>query len=128
MIHRTYNEHLDAGLPLKRAPSIKAFAVNALVMSLIIALCGCGAVIIVGGTHLSTFSVSGLIIGVNCTTVIGFSGEAVTVTIVTFEQTAGATSLTFCGNVVPHFPMNNFITVNYTPAPICTTAFVIVLV
>ena len=85
-------------------------------------LCGCGAVRIQGALNSGVVSVSGVISGVQVTTI---PNGTMSVTIVTFQHVLGFTTTTFCGNFFSQFPMNAFAQVNFQPGQFCSTIVII---
>ncbi len=49
------------------------------------------------------------------------NGNSITVTAVTLLQNRSAQDLTFCGSQVGQFPVNAFVTANYTAGTTCST-------
>ncbi len=94
----------------------------AIALALILLLIGCGGV-----TSFSFFSnpglasTSGVVSIVHFSVVSGPGGTFVNVTIVTLVQNGFGTTDTFCGDVRNQFPMNTFVTVNFTPGQPCAT-------
>jgi hypothetical protein len=90
-----------------------------------VSLCGCGAVVRVqGALPLGVENVSGLVSGIQVTTI---QNGTMIVTIVTFKETPGFTTTTFCGNLLSQFPVNSFAQVNFQPGQFCSTVVVIVI-
>lgn len=97
--------------------------------SLLVLLCmvlaGCSGTVFISafsdpgaaGTNFATGTVS----IVHLTFVSDGNGSSITVTVVTLLHNRGAQDLTFCGSQVNQFPMDTFITVNYTPGSTCST-------
>ena len=86
-------------------------------------LSGCGgfsgsAFFDAGGA--GTLFASGTVSIVHLTFVSDGHGNSTTVTVVTLLQTSSAQELTFCGSHVSDFPMNAFVTANYTEGPTCS--------
>ena len=68
-----------------------------------------------------TSTPSGSVTNVQLTFANDAKGDTITVTAITLVQRGGAQDLTFCGSQVSQFPMNTFVTVNYTPGITCST-------
>jgi hypothetical protein len=49
------------------------------------------------------------------------SGTDITVTAVTLIELGVASSFNFCGNQISQFPMNQFVTAQFTPGNTCAT-------
>jgi hypothetical protein len=103
---------------------VACFLISSLVCGFV---CGCGAVRIQGVLSPDVVIVSGVVSGVQVTTVSGGNGTLIVVTFVTFQQTLGFTTTNFCGNVSAQFPMNSFAQVNFKPGQFCSTIVVIVI-
>ena len=89
-------------------------------------LCGCGGTVSVAACfNCESDTVSGVVSGVQVTTVPGSNGTPITVTVVTFEQTLGFTTQTFCGNFSTEFPKNSFARVSFLPGQRCSTILAI---
>lgn len=87
-------------------------------------LCGCGAVSVSAffdSGAAGTSTASGTVSIVQLTFANDGKGNSITVTVVTLLQRNDAQDLTFCGSQVGQFPINSFITVNYTPGITCST-------
>jgi uncharacterized protein YceK len=89
-----------------------------------ILLSGCGTVS--GGAYFDsgaagTSTISGTVSIVRLTFANDGKGNSITVTVVTLLQRNDAQDLTFCGSQASQFPMNSFVTVNYTPGITCST-------
>jgi hypothetical protein len=68
-----------------------------------------------------TSTASGTVSIVRLTFANDGKGNSVTVTVVTLLQRNDAQDLTFCGSQVSQFPINAFVTVNYTQGTLCST-------
>lgn len=94
----------------------------AAVLLLVVFLPGCSGV-----TSFRAFftpsiaSTSGVVSIVHFSVISGPGGTFVNVTIVTLVQNGFGTTDTFCGDVRNQFPMNTFVTVNFTPGQPCGT-------
>jgi hypothetical protein len=89
-----------------------------------ILLPGCGAVSVNGSFDAGaagTSTVSGTVSLVRLTFANDGKGNSITVTVVTLLQRHDAQDLTFCGTQVSQFPINAFVTVNYTSGVTCST-------
>lgn len=87
-------------------------------------LCGCGTVSVSAFFNpgaAGTSTASGTVSIVQLTFANDGKGNSITVTVVTLLQRHDAQDLTFCGSQVGQFPINSFITVNYTPGITCST-------
>lgn len=88
-----------------------------LVSAVIAASAGCGNVFISGAIN----SVSGTVSIVHVVITSNGNGTSVTVTAVTLLNNGRATTQNFCGNVASQFPVNAFVTANFTPGSACGT-------
>src|SRR3954452_16890331 len=96
-----------------------------LILALVIGTCSCDGVFVAGFVnHNNLQSVSGTVSVVHLVVTNG----GVQVTIVTLVQTVGPQDFRFCGNVVPQFPMNMAVTVNFTPGTACDSNVAVVVV
>ena len=94
-----------------------------LVLSCVLLL-GCGAMSISASFDpgaAGTSTASGTVSIVRLTFANDGKGNSVTVTVVTLLQRDDAQDLTFCGSQVSQFPINAFVTVNYTQGTLCST-------
>jgi hypothetical protein len=94
---------------------------------LLCAIAGCDAVFIGTDFRSGAVTVSGSVVQIVLTNVVGTDGTLVQVTIVTFFQNSTSNSVTFCGNTVSQFPMNNLVTARFTPAQPCATLILVIL-
>ena len=110
-------------------PQIATFERNlrcALTVSLLFVLLllpGCGAVSVGGWSNPggnSMSSATGTVSIVQLTWASDHSGM-ISVTVVTLLRNGGAQDLTFCGSQTSQFPLNAYVTANYTPGTACST-------
>jgi hypothetical protein len=94
-----------------------------LLLAAIVCTCSCDAVFVAGFTGGTVRSVSGTVSVVHLIFVDG----GVQVTFVTLVQTFGPQDFRFCGNVVPQFPMNTDVTVQFTPGTTCDSNLAVVV-
>ncbi len=95
-----------------------------LLLAFLILLTGCGGVSVSGyfdSGAAGTSTVSGKVSIVHLTYISDANGGSTTVTVVTLLQDWEAQERTFCGSHVNQFPMNTFVTANYTPGSTCST-------
>lgn len=76
---------------------------------------------------LNTTSVSGTVSVVQLSAVAD-GGISATVTLLTFLENGTSSSLSFCGDQRPQFPMNRFVNASFTPGPLCASVIQIVIV
>ncbi len=84
----------------------------------------CGAVYVCGffdNCSAGTCVGRGTVSIVQLTFVSDDHGNSVSVTVVTFLQHGDAREVRFCGSQASQFPINSFVTVNYTPGSPCST-------
>jgi hypothetical protein len=96
-----------------------------LLLALVVCTCSCGAVFVGGFTRFNNqTSISGTVSVVHLIVTDG----GVQVTFVTLVQPFGPQDFQFCGNVVPQFPLNTAVTVNFTPGTVCGSNLAVVVV
>ncbi len=94
----------------------------AAVLLLVVLLPGCNGI-----TSFHAFftpnlaTASGVVSIVHFTVISGPGGTFVNVTLVTLVQNGFGATDTFCGDVRNQFPLNTFLTVNFTPGQPCGT-------
>jgi hypothetical protein len=104
---------------VKRLPSLT------LVFVLLASLCGCGSKFFVQGA-INTGTISGTVSMVQLTTVTE-NGTFVTVTLVTFLQSATSSSMNFCGDQRALFPLDQFVRASFTTTPACASIVQVVV-
>ncbi|HET7207881.1 MAG TPA: hypothetical protein VFI95_15000 [Terriglobales bacterium] len=95
---------------------MKRLLATLLVLLAVSALPGCGNVFIRGA--INPGFVRGTVSVLQLSTAFD-NGVFLTVTLVTFEQSSTATTLTFCGDQSSMFLVNNFFQVSFTPGTPC---------
>lgn len=95
----------------------------ALLILLSLILAGCGGTVFLGGAinNGPIVVASGVVSIVRLTFASSGNGTSVTVTVVTLLQTSAAQTLTFCGSQVSQFPMNTFVSTQFTAGTTCST-------
>jgi hypothetical protein len=106
---------------LERSSSMKRLLALLVLLSLVLA--GCSGTVFVGGAinNGPIVVASGVVSIVRLTFASNGNGTSVTVTVVTLLQTSAAQTLTFCGSQVGQFPMNTFVTTQFTAGTTCST-------
>jgi hypothetical protein len=95
---------------------------------LLVGSTGCGKIFVrgvLGGSGVVQ-TATGFVSIVQFTNVAG-SGTLIDVTLVTFLQNGSSTTVTFCGDQRSQFPMNQFVTANFTPGQPCAEVLTIVV-
>jgi hypothetical protein len=83
---------------------------------------GCGTVTFSGSTNLGNqVTTSGVVSIVRLTFASDGHGNTISVTLVTLTAAGAAQDLTFCGSQAGQFPMNSFVTAQFTPGAACST-------
>jgi hypothetical protein len=96
-----------------------------LLVAVVVSASSCGDVFVGGFTRFNNqSSISGTVSFVQLIVTDG----GVRVTVVTLLQTVGPQDFRFCGNVVPQFPMNKDVTVQFTPGTVCDSNVAVVVV
>ena len=93
-----------------------------LVLSLLMAVCGCGNIFVRGAINQPS-SITGLVSIVELT---GGNGTA-QITLVTFLSEGTSTTVGFCGDQVNQFPLNQTVTANFRPGNTCSALVVIII-
>ena len=96
--------------------------------ALLVGSVGCGTIFVrgaLGGSGIVQ-TASGFVSVVQFTNVAR-NGILIDVTLVTFLQNGSSTTLTFCGDQRSLFPMNQFVTANFTPGQPCAEVLTIVV-
>ena len=95
---------------------------------LLVGSTGCGNIFVQGALGGSGIvqTATGFVRVVEFTDVSG-NGTLIDVTLVTLLQNGRATTLTFCGDQRTQFPMNQFVTANFTPGQPCAEVLTIVV-
>jgi hypothetical protein len=86
-----------------------------LAFTLFLSACGGGTFFVShgpGGTNV--LFVSGTCSTVQQTAIVGPGGSLIVVTAVTLFSNGSATTTNFCGNIVSQFPLNTFVSVQFT--------------
>jgi hypothetical protein len=95
---------------------------------LLVGSAGCGKIFVrgaLGGSGIVQ-TATGFVSVVQFTDVSG-NGTLIDVTLVTFLQNGSSTTLTFCGDQRTQFPMNAFVTANFTPGQPCAEVLTIIV-
>jgi hypothetical protein len=96
-----------------------------LLVAVIVSSSSCGNVFVGGFTRFNNqTSVSGTVSVVHLIITDG----GVQVTFVTLIQTTGPQDFRFCGNLMPQFPINTAVTVNFIPGTDCGSSVAVVVV
>lgn len=90
-----------------------------LALAMIAACAGCGDFRVAFRADLA--QISGTVSVVHLTVVDNGDGTSITITAVTLLSGGTSTTQNFCGNVVPQFPANTWVTVQFTPGATCGT-------
>ncbi|HKD00788.1 MAG TPA: hypothetical protein VKB77_00075 [Terriglobales bacterium] len=88
---------------------------------------GCGNVFIGGAIHPAVSTITGTVSFIEVNSVIS-NGSAIQVTFVTFLANGTMSSIGFCGDQSNQFPLNQTVTMNFTPGQPCATLVVVVSV
>ena len=88
---------------------------------------GCGNVFIGGAIHPAVSTITGTVSFIQVNTIIS-SGSVTQVTFVTFLSNGTTSSIGFCGDQSSQFPLNQTVTMNFTPGQPCATLVLVVIV
>ena len=87
----------------------------------------CGNVFVGGGFQPGQSSLTGAVSFVEVNTVV-WDGASIEVTLVSFLQEGFSSSLTFCGDQSGQFPIDQTVTMNFTPGQPCATLVTVFIV
>ena len=102
---------------------MRIFGLTCLLVSVLL-IPSCGNFTFQGAITTNTQTANGLVSVVQLTFVNG----DVQVTIVTLQNTFGASNFTFCGDQTSQFPMNNQVRATFTSAQPCSNLLTVVIV
>ena len=103
---------------------MRRFAVNLLTLALLFVTAGCGGTAFyISPDNGTIFFATGTVTSVDL--VISSDGQVTTIII--FDNNGVTTAVTFCDNVVPQFPPNNFVSASYRQGTGCNTLVQVVL-
>lgn len=87
---------------------------------------GCGNVFIGGAIHPAVSTITGTVSFIAVNTIIS-NGSTIQVTFVTFLASGTTSSIGFCGDQSSQFPLNQTVTMNFTPGQPCATLVVVII-
>ncbi len=97
-----------------------------LIFCLVAACISCGNIFVAGTFQPGFSTVTGFISIVQLTTVIDH-GTTVVVTFVTFVQSGASSTIGFCGDQRPQFPISQLVRTDFTPGQPCSSILLIVI-
>ena len=93
----------------------------------VLLISGCGNVFFRGAINTNTQTANGFVSVVQLTIVID-NNVSTQVTIVTLQDTFGASNFTFCGDQTSQFPLNNQVQATFTAGQPCSNLLNVVIV
>ena len=106
--------------------AVKSTVVSAFVGSLLFCSLGCGVFFISGAIQTGS-TIHGSVTSVTVSSVMNGTGGTTQVTFVTFLQNAVPTTVDFCGNQAPQFPLSRTVNVNFNPGQFCAVIVTVVV-
>lgn len=98
----------------------------ACLLALALLISGCGNVFVRGSWNGGTQTVSGIVSIVQLTVVVD-GNVSTQVTVVTFTQNFGSSTVSFCGDQRTQFPLNDFVQATFAPGQPCSDLFNVVI-